>query len=164
MHDLNKRKNRNAHEKSHQSATVGDEIDETKTLWSSFNIKLILSKHHVDRTHRFTEKDLSLNSEFQYQKSKLPSQIYFFRFLDFILLIIILNDIIDLIKDLITWTKTVAINFLVDRIFIANKIQLRKLWNHGLSVSRTIQVLIIFANRCPFRPWQINITIVFIWI
>jgi hypothetical protein len=56
MHDLNERKNRNSHEMSHQSATVRNEIDEAKTLRSSFNIKLILSKHHVDRTHRFTGK------------------------------------------------------------------------------------------------------------
>ncbi len=97
-----------------------------------------------------------LRFKLQEWKLKLPSQIYFSRLFNFILLIIILNDIINLIKDLIAWTKTVAINLLVDRIFIANKIQLRKLWNHGLSISRTIQMLIIFANRCPFRSCRIK--------
>ncbi len=38
-------------------------------------------------------------------------------------MVIILNDVINFIKDLITGTKTVAINFLVDCTWFANKIQ-----------------------------------------
>jgi hypothetical protein len=48
VQNLDDRQKRNAHEKSHQSATVRDEVDETKTLRSLLNVKLVFLEMNVD--------------------------------------------------------------------------------------------------------------------
>jgi hypothetical protein len=48
VQNLDNRQKRNAHEKSHQSATVRDEVDEAKTLRSLLNVKLIFLEIHQD--------------------------------------------------------------------------------------------------------------------
>jgi hypothetical protein len=48
VQNFDNRQKRNSHEKSHQSATVRDEVDEAKTLRSLLNVKLIFLEIHQD--------------------------------------------------------------------------------------------------------------------
>jgi hypothetical protein len=59
VQNLDDRQKRNSHEKSHQSATVRDEVNEAKTLRSLLNVKLIFLEIDQDLVYGEAENRLS---------------------------------------------------------------------------------------------------------
>jgi hypothetical protein len=57
MQNFSDRQKRNSHEKSHQSSTIWDEIDEAITFWSQFNIELVILEVNLNFVEDEAEKD-----------------------------------------------------------------------------------------------------------
>jgi hypothetical protein len=56
VYEFSERNNRDSHEKSHQAATVRDEVNEPKKLRSLHRLELLLAERDVNCTHWFPGK------------------------------------------------------------------------------------------------------------